>query len=94
MARAAARHILVSSQQQAQDLKQQIVGGADFADLARQHSSCPSGKSGGSLGTFSQGDMVPEFDAVIFGDLPIGEVSDPVKTDFGYHLIQVEKRLP
>ena len=93
MARAQARHILVSSETQARDLKQQIDQGADFADLARTHSSCPSGKGGGSLGTFSQGDMVPEFDAVIFSDLPIGEVSDPVKTDFGYHLIQVQKRM-
>lgn len=94
MPRAAARHILVPTEAKATELKEQIDAGGDFADLASRHSDCPSGKSGGSLGTFSQGDMVPEFDAVIFGDLPIGEVSEPVKTDFGYHLIQVEKRLP
>ena len=74
-------------------MKQQIVGGATFADLAKQHSSCPSGQSGGSLGEFSQGQMVPEFDAVIFSDHPIGEVSDPVKTQFGYHLIEVHARM-
>lgn len=94
MPRAVARHILVSTEAKARELKDQIDAGADFAEVAQKHSSCPSGRAGGSLGTFSQGDMVPEFDAVIFSDHPIGEVSAPVKTDFGYHLIQVEKRLP
>lgn len=93
MARAVARHILVPSEKDALDLKDQIAGGSDFGDLAKQHSKCPSGAQGGSLGEFGQGQMVPEFDAVVFGDLPIGEVSDPVKTDFGYHLLQVEKRI-
>jgi len=93
MPRAAASHILVKTQEQALELKQQIADGASFADLAKEHSSCPSGKGGGSLGEFGQGQMVPEFDAVIFSDLPIGQVSDPVKTQFGYHLIQVQKRL-
>lgn len=93
MPRAEASHILVKTEAEALDLKQQIADGASFADLAKQHSSCPSGKAGGSLGQFNQGDMVPEFDAVIFSDLPIGEVSDPVKTQFGYHLIEVQKRL-
>ncbi len=107
MPRAVASHILVSSEAQAQDLKQQIADGADFGDLAKQqiadgadfgdlakqHSSCPSGQSGGSLGQFGRGDMVPEFDAVIFGDLPLGQTSDPVKTQFGYHLIQVQQRM-
>ncbi|MEM1166648.1 MAG: peptidylprolyl isomerase [Planctomycetota bacterium] len=92
MPTAAASHILVSTEQQALDLKQQIEGGAAFADLARDHSSCPSSANGGSLGTFSQGAMVPEFDAVVFSDLPIGEVSEPVKTQFGYHLLVVESR--
>ena len=61
--------------------------------FAKAHSSCPSGQAGGSLGQFSQGQMVPEFDAVIFSDLPLGEVSDPVKTQFGYHLIEVQQRM-
>ncbi|MEZ6192889.1 MAG: peptidylprolyl isomerase [Phycisphaerales bacterium] len=93
MPRAEASHILVKTEAEALDLKQQIADGASFADLAKKHSSCPSGRAGGSLGQFNQGDMVPEFDAVIFSDLPIGEVSDPVKTQFGYHLIEVQKRL-
>lgn len=90
---ASARHILVATEQEAIDLKAEIEGGADFAELAGKHSQCPSGKSGGSLGTFKPGSMVPEFDKVVFGDLPVGEVSDPIKTDFGYHLIEVEKRI-
>ncbi len=94
MPRAVASHILVSTEAQAADLQQQIADGAAFDELAKQHSSCPSGKqSGGSLGQFGKGDMVPEFDAVIFSDLPLGEVSDPVKTQFGYHLIQVQQRM-
>ena len=93
MARAVASHILVKSEQEALDLKSQIEGGADFADLARKHSGCPSGRQGGSLGEFGQGDMVPEFDQVVFSDLPVGQVSDPVKTQFGYHLIRVEQRI-
>lgn len=93
MSRAVARHILVATEAEAIDLKQQIDSGADFADLAKAHSKCPSGRSGGSLGEFSRGDMVPEFDRVVFGPLPIGQVSDPVQTQFGYHLLEVQKRL-
>jgi len=93
MPRAVARHILVPSEKDAQDLKSQIEGGADFADLAKKHSKCPSGAQGGSLGEFEQGAMVPEFDTVVFGDLPVGQVSEPVKTQFGYHLLEVQKRI-
>lgn len=93
MSRAVASHILVRTEAEAIDLKQQITDGAAFADLARKHSQCPSGKEGGSLGEFGQGAMVREFDVVIFGDLPIGKVSEPVKTQFGYHLIEVQTRL-
>ena len=94
MASAQARHILVGTEQEANDLKQQIEsGGATFEDLAQAHSQCPSGKSGGDLGTFSQGQMVPEFDKVGFGDLPIGQVSEPVKTEFGYHILEVQQRM-
>lgn len=93
MPKASARHILVQTEKQASDLKRQIDQGADFTALAKQHSTCPSGKSGGSLGTFSRGEMVREFDAVVFGDLPVGKVSEPVKTQFGYHLIQVSQRM-
>ena len=91
MARAAARHILVSTEAQCNDLKKQIAGGADFAALAKQHSSCPSGRDGGALGTFSPGQMVKEFDQVVFS-APVGVVQGPVKTQFGFHLVEVTHR--
>jgi peptidyl-prolyl cis-trans isomerase C len=93
MPSAVASHILVQDESDALDLRKQIEDGADFADLAREHSQCPSGRDGGSLGKFNKGDMVREFDEVVFSELPIGTVSDPVRTRFGYHLIRVEKRL-
>ncbi|MBX3352710.1 MAG: peptidylprolyl isomerase [Phycisphaeraceae bacterium] len=94
MARATASHILVKTEAEALDLKKQVEEqGADFAALAKKHSKCPSGKSGGSLGEFGRGDMVPEFDRVVFGDLAVGAVSEPVKTQFGYHLVRVDRRL-
>lgn len=91
MAKATARHILVDSEQTAADLKTQIERGADFAELARQHSSCPSGRRGGDLGEFGPGMMVPEFDKVVFS-ADVGEVQGPVQTQFGYHLIEVTSR--
>ncbi|HPX42598.1 MAG: peptidylprolyl isomerase [Lentisphaerae bacterium] len=91
MAKAAARHILVSTEAQCNDLKQQIADGADFAELAKQHSACPSGRDGGALGTFSPGQMVKEFDDVVFS-APVGVVQGPVKTQFGYHLVEVTHR--
>ncbi|NEO86353.1 MAG: peptidylprolyl isomerase [Spirulina sp. SIO3F2] len=91
MPQASARHILVSSQEQCEALKQEILAGADFAEVAKQHSSCPSGRQGGDLGTFGQGQMVPEFDQVVFtGEL--NTVHGPVKTQFGYHLLEVTSR--
>jgi len=91
MSRARARHILVDTNETCQQLKEQIQGGADFAELARAHSSCPSGSSGGDLGEFGRGAMVKEFDEVVFS-APVGEVQGPVKTDFGYHLLEVTQR--
>jgi peptidyl-prolyl cis-trans isomerase C len=88
---ASARHILVATAEACEDLKTQIEGGTDFAEAARAHSQCPSGKSGGDLGEFSRGQMVPEFDAVVFSD-DLGKVHGPVKTQFGYHLIEITKR--
>lgn len=93
MPQASARHILVATESEAVGLKKRIEEGADFAELARTHSKCPSGREGGSLGTFAKGAMVPEFDKIVFGALPIGAVSSPVKTQFGYHLIQVQQRM-
>ena len=93
MARASARHILVDSQQACDALKTQIAAGADFAALDSQHSKCPSGKEGGALGEFSPGQMVPEFDRVVFS-APVGTVQGPVKTQFGWHLVEVTSRTP
>ncbi len=91
MARASARHILVDSEEQCQQLKEEIEAGADFAEIARVYSSCPSGKQGGELGEFSPGQMVREFDEVVFsGD--VNTVLGPVKTQFGYHLIEITSR--
>jgi len=91
MTRASARHILVSSEETCNDLKSQIEAGADFADIAKEHSQCPSGKQGGDLGEFGQGQMVPEFDEVVF-TAEVGKVHGPVKTNFGYHLIEITDR--
>ena len=91
MAKARARHILVASNEACEDLKSQIERGADFAQLAKSHSQCPSGKQGGDLGEFSRGDMVQEFDEVVFKD-ELGKVHGPIKTDFGYHLIEITSR--
>ena len=93
MSRAVASHILVESEDQANELKTKIDSGESFADLAKAHSKCPSGQGGGSLGEFGKGDMVPEFDKVVFSDLPVGQCSEPVKTQFGYHVLVVEKRM-
>ena len=91
MARATARHILVQEQTLCESLKQQIQDGADFANVAREHSQCPSGQQGGSLGEFGPGQMVPEFDQVVFSS-EVNQVHGPVQTQFGYHLIEVTDR--
>jgi peptidyl-prolyl cis-trans isomerase C len=91
MPTARARHILVKSEEDCANLKTEVEGGADFAKLAEQHSLCPSGKNGGELGEFGPGQMVPEFDRVVFA-AEIGKVEGPVQTQFGYHLIEVTNR--
>ncbi|MFC1684324.1 peptidylprolyl isomerase [Pseudomonadota bacterium] len=91
MARASARHILVDTEEQCTALKTEIEGGADFAELAKQHSKCPSGAQGGELGEFGRGQMVPEFDQVVFS-AEVGKVQGPVQTQFGYHLLEVTSR--
>ena len=91
MARAAARHILVPSEADCNTLKKMIENGEDFAEIAKVHSKCPSGKQGGALGEFSPGQMVREFDEVVFSG-EVGKVLGPVKTQFGYHLIEITSR--
>ena len=91
MAKATARHILVDSEEICQELKTEIEQGANFAEVAKQHSSCPSSAQGGDLGEFGPGMMVPEFDAVVFS-APVNTVQGPVKTQFGYHLLLVTSR--
>ncbi len=89
---ASARHILVSDEALCNELKEKINSGEmTFEEAARDNSTCPSGAQGGDLGTFSQGQMVPEFDKVVFND-EVGVVQGPVKTQFGYHLLEVTER--
>ncbi len=88
MARTAcACHILVKTLAEVTQLKKQLDKGADFGQLARKHSLCPSGKKGGDLGEFRKGQMVTPFDRVVFTK-PLLEVHGPVQTRFGYHLIK------
>ena len=92
MATASARHILVDSEAKCNELKEQINSGEiTFEQAAKENSTCPSGANGGDLGSFSQGQMVPEFDKVVFND-EVGVVHGPVKTQFGYHLLEVTSR--
>jgi peptidyl-prolyl cis-trans isomerase C len=86
-----ARHILVDSLEEAQEIKNKIDNGMNFEMAAVQHSSCPSKEQGGNLGSFTRGRMVPEFEQAAF-ELAIGEVSEPVQTQFGYHIIKVEEK--
>jgi peptidyl-prolyl cis-trans isomerase C len=91
MARASARHILVPTEEECLSLKQRIEAGESFVALAGQYSKCPSGRRGGALGEFGPGQMVKEFDEVVFSG-EVGKVLGPVKTQFGYHLIQIMSR--
>lgn len=88
-----ASHILVDSKTTAEDLIAELNGGADFAALAKEHSTGPSGPSGGELGWFSQGMMVPAFEAAVMA-MEVGAVSEPVATQFGWHVVKLnDKRL-
>lgn len=91
MARASAYHILVKTKEEALKLKQKLDKGANFQQLAKQNSICPSRKKGGDLGEFSRGDMVKAFDDVVFKK-PLFEVHGSVKTKFGFHLIKTVYR--
>ena len=87
MATAAAVHILVKSEQEALEILKQLKQGKNFAALAKKHSLCPSGKRGGDLGEFRRGQMVKQFDDVVFKK-DVLKIHGPVKTKFGYHLIK------
>ena len=87
-AQARASHILVKTEQQAQQIMKRIADGEDFTAVAKRFSGCPSGKNGGDLGWFGKGMMVPEFEKVAFEE-EVGKVVGPVKTQFGYHVIKV-----
>ena len=91
MAQATARHILVDNKVLCEELKTKIQDGEELAKVASEHSSCPSSARGGDLGTFGPGHMVQEFDTVVFS-ADLYEVQGPVKTQFGYHLIEVTSR--
>jgi len=91
MAKAKARHILVDSEEKCLEIKKMIEEGAEFAAMAQTYSSCPSSRQGGDLGVFGPGQMVKEFDTVVFND-EVGKVHGPVKTQFGYHLLEVTSR--
>lgn len=87
-----ARHILVESEDKAKEIKEKLKGGGDFAALAKENSKDPGSKdSGGDLGYFGHGQMVPEFEGAVF-TMAKGDVSDPIKTQFGWHLIKLEDK--
>lgn len=83
-----ASHILIEDEAKANEIVEEINAGLSFEDAAEKYSSCPSNASGGDLGYFTKGRMVPEFEAVAF-EMEVGEISAPVKTQFGYHIIKV-----
>lgn len=83
-----AAHILVKDEAQAKNLVQELKMGGNFADLAKKFSKCPSGRKGGDLGWFGRNEMVPEFEKAAFGGRK-GDIVGPVRTQFGWHIIQV-----
>lgn len=86
-----ARQIVVASEEKARQVLGRLRQGADFAELAKTESLSPDSEEGGDLGFFARGEMPPEFDAAVF-DLPVGRLSEPVKSPYGVHIFQVEER--
>jgi len=84
-----AAHILVKTENEAKKLKEELLKGKSFSELAKKYSTCPSGKSGGDLGWFGKGQMVGPFENAAF-NAKKGDIVGPVKTEFGWHLIQVK----
>ena len=92
MAKATARHILLNSEKLAKKLKREIIKEEiTFEKAAKKFSKCPSKKSGGNLGSFSKGEMVKEFDKIVFKE-DLHRVHGPIKTEFGFHLIEILAR--
>ena len=91
MPQARVRHILMESEEGIRAIMDRLRGGENFSELAAENSMCPSSRKGGNLGTFGPGKMVPEFDHVCFS-AEVGVPVGPVKTQFGYHLIEVLDR--
>jgi len=87
MPTACARHILVNTKDEAEKIKKQLSNGADFSSLAKKYSQCSSAKRGGDLGEFQPGKMVKAFDNIVFKK-PLLKVHGPIKTKFGFHLIE------
>lgn len=83
-----ASHLLVKTKEEVEKLREEILAGKDFAEAAKEVSLCPSGRNGGDLGFFGKGQMVPEFETAAFS-LPVGQVSEPIQTQFGWHLLVV-----
>ncbi len=83
-----ASHLLVDSKEKAEECRAEILAGKEFSAVAKEVSKCPSGAQGGDLGFFGKGMMVPEFEQAAF-QLPVNEVSEPIKTQFGWHLLVV-----
>ena len=82
-----ASHILLEKQSQALIVAEELKAGGNFSELAKKYSTCPTGKRGGDLGQFGRGKMVKEFEQAAFSLKP-GQVSEPIKTQFGYHIIK------
>jgi peptidyl-prolyl cis-trans isomerase C len=86
-----ASHLLVGTEAEAAKCREEVLEGKTFAEVAKSVSKCPSGAQGGDLGYFTRGRMVPQFDTVAF-TLPVGELSPPVQTQFGWHILTVTDR--
>jgi peptidyl-prolyl cis-trans isomerase C len=83
-----ASHILVDDEDKAENVKNDLDNGKDFEQLAKEVSTCPSSEKGGDLGWFGKGEMVKPFEREVFENMDVGDISKPVKTEFGFHIIR------
>ncbi len=88
-----ASHVLIDSEEKADEVLEDITDGLSFEEAAEKYSSCPSKQNGGDLGQFGKGQMVKEFEDAVFS-MEIGEISEPIKTQFGYHIIKLTDHIP